>query len=589
MTARDLTVWAPLASNVELVLPESERSVPMQSAGDGWWTASALPADTDYAFSLDGGQPLPDPRSARQPYGVHGPSRAFDANAFQWTDDSWAGHPARGAVHYELHVGTFTAEGTLDSAIDGLAHLASLGVEMIELMPLAPLDGARGWGYDGVSPYAVYETYGGPQALQRFVAAAHEAGLAVCLDVVYNHLGPVGNYLSQFGPYFSSRHETPWGDGVNLDGPDCGPVRDYFLDNALRWFRDFHVDALRLDAVHALADDSETHILAELAQRTAELAEQLGRPLSLVAESDLNQPHMVLPVTEGGMGMDAQWADDVHHALHTLMTGERHGYYCDFGTLAVLDKALTKVFVHDGGISTFRGVPWGAPVPDGIAGHAFVVSAQNHDQVGNRALGDRPSRVLTDGQLAIEAAVVLAGPYTPMLFMGEEWGAKTPFQFFTDFGDAELGEAVRRGRSQEFGSHGWDDLYGEGFEVPDPQDRSTFEASKLDWVEADEPAHARLLQFYRDLIRLRREVPDLIDDDRSRTSLEYDRDDPSWFVLHRGAVAIVANLADHPREVPLTGSEVARPMLLTWDPVVVEPTGVRMTGHSVVVLGPAEA
>lgn len=589
MTAQDLTLWAPQAEAVDLVLPTAERSVPMRPLGEGWWSAPALPADTDYAFSLDGGQPLPDPRSPRQPEGVHGPSRTFDAAAFDWSDDSWTGRSACGAVHYELHVGTFTEQGTLDSAIGGLAHLASLGVEMIELMPVAPLDGRRGWGYDGVSLYAVYEAYGGPSALQRFVAAAHEAGIAVCLDVVYNHLGPVGNYLGQFGPYFSNRHQTPWGDGVNLDGPDAGPVRAYILDNALRWFRDFHIDALRLDAVHAMADDSDPHILAELAARTAELAAQVGRPLSLVAESDLNQPAMVLPRSAGGMGMDAQWADDVHHALHTVMTGERHGYYCDFGTLPVLDKALTRVFVHDGDVSTFRGVPWGAPVPDEVDGHAFVVSAQNHDQVGNRALGDRPSRVLDDGQLAIEAAVILAGPYTPMLFMGEEWGARTPFQFFTDFRDPEIAAAVREGRTEEFGTHGWDELYGGAVEVPDPQARSTFEASRLDWAEADEPAHARLLQFYRDLIRLRREVPDLIDDDRARTWVEYDQEQPSWFVLHRGDCAIAVNLAAQAQVIPLPGAATPRPVLLAWDPVVVEPGGTRMTAHSVVILGPAAA
>lgn len=582
---QELTLWAPRAQVATLVLPRTDESIAMRAIGDGWWAASAPAPGTDYAFSLDGGQALPDPRSPWQPVGVHGPSRTFDASAFAWPD-GWAGRAAPGAVHYELHVGTFTPEGTLDSAIDRLDHLADLGVEMIELMPLAPFDGDRGWGYDGVSLYGVHAAYGGPAALQRFVAAAHSVGLGVCLDVVYNHLGPSGNYLAMFGPYFSDRHSTPWGDGVNLDGPDSGPVRAFIIDSALRWFSDFGVDALRLDAIHALVDDSEVHLLAELAQRTAVLAEQLGRPLSLVAESDLNQPSVVLPRAQGGLGMDAQWADDVHHALHTLMTGERHGYYVDFGTIDVLEKALTKVFVHDGGHSTFRGTTWGAPVPPQLGGHLFVVSGQNHDQVGNRALGDRPSRVLSDGQLAIEACVLLTSHFTPLLFMGEEWGASTPFQFFTSFTDKELGDAVREGRTQEFGSHGWDVLYGTTVQVPDPQARSTFEASRLDWSEVQDPDHTRLLDFYRALIRLRRDIPQIADDDRSATHVTHAPGDESWFVVHRGSVAVVVNLDAEPQVVPMPGADT-RPVLLAWEPADLGPDGVGMTGHSVVILGPA--
>ncbi len=585
MTTQPLRVWAPGAAAVEVLLPGSQAHVAMTPEASGWWVGPALPSGTDYAFSLDGGQPYPDPRSPWQPAGVHAASRTFDASAFTWPT-GWAGRPARGAVHYELHIGTFTPEGTLDSAITRLGHLVELGVEMVELMPVAAFDGNRGWGYDGVDLYAVHDAYGGPAALQRFVAAAHEAGLGVCLDVVYNHLGTVGNYLGQFGPYFSDRHSTPWGDAVNLDGPDSGPVRAFLVDNALRWFTDFGIDALRLDAVHALMDDSEVHLLTELAAATSQLSARLGRPLSLVAESDLNQPRMVVPHPDGGLGMDAQWADDVHHALHTLMTGERHGYYVDFGTVDVLAKALTEVFVHDGGHSTFRGMDWGAPVPPDLPGHAFVVSAQNHDQVGNRALGDRPSRVLSDGQLAIEAAVLLAGPYTPMLFMGEEWGARTPFQFFTSFSDPELGEAVRVGRTAEFGSHGWVDLYGGSVEVPDPQARSTFEASRLDWAERDSARGARLLDFYRSLIRARREVAELADDDRSRTRVEHAAGDESWFVLHRGDVTVAVNLSDFAQVLPLARAD-QREVLLAWEPVELGADAVRMPGHDVVVLGPA--
>lgn len=584
MTTEPLTVWAPSADAVDLVLPAEDRRVPMTAEPDGWWSAPGLPDGTDYAFSLDGGPPLPDPRSPWQPAGVHGPSRTFDAAAFEWPA-GWTGRDARGAVHYELHVGTFTPEGTFDAAIDRLDHLVALGVDMVEVMPVAAFDGDRGWGYDGVALYAVHDVYGGPAAMQRFVAAAHQRGLAVCLDVVYNHLGPTGNYLGQFGPYFSDRHTTPWGDAVNLDGPDSGPVRAFVIENALRWFADFGIDALRLDAIHALVDDSEVHVLAELADAGQELAQRLGRPLSLTAESDLNQPKVVLPTDEGGLGMTAQWADDVHHALHTLVTGERHGYYVDFGSIDVLDRALTRVFVHGGEYSTFRHQVWGAPVPLEVGGHAFVVCAQNHDQVGNRALGDRPSRVLSDGQLAIEAAVIVAGPFTPMLFMGEEWGARTPFQFFTHFGEDRLAEAVRQGRAEEFGSHGWDVLYGGPVDVPDPQARSTFEASKLDWAEREEPSRARLLDWHRSLIALRRSVPEIASDDRTVTSLTYDPEDQTWFVLHRGAAAVVVNLAAHEREVPLAGAG-AREALLAWEPVTTTADAVTLPAHGVVVLGP---
>ena len=391
-------------------------------------------------------------------------------------------------------------------------------------MPLAAFDGEHGWGYDGVALYAVHDAYGGPAALQRFVDAAHQRGLGVAWTSSTTTSGPSGNYLSMFGPYFTSRHSTPMGrrgqprrSGLGT-GPRLRPGQRACAGSATS-----AMDALRLDAVHALVDDSAVHVLAELAERTAALSAELGRPLSLIAESDLNLPAVVLPRSAGGLGMTAQWADDVHHALHTLITGERHGYYVDFGTLEVLEKAMTGVFVHDGDHSTFRGIPWGAPVPADVGGHSFVVFAQNHDQVGNRAIGDRPSRVLTDGQLAIEAAVILTSPFTPMLFMGEEWGARTPFQYFTDFSDAELGDAVGTGRVAEFASHGWDDLYGGRVDVPDPQARSTFEASRLRWAELDEPRHARMLDFHRALITLRGQVPDITSDDRSKTSMTYDR------------------------------------------------------------------
>src|SRR5665647_643691 len=383
----------------------------------------------------------------------------------------------------------WTVQGTLDAAIERLNHLVDLGVDVVELMPVAAFPGVYGWGYDGVALYAVHEPYGGPAALQRFVDAAHARGLAVCLDVVDNHLGPSGNYLAEFGPYFTEAHHTPWGKAVNLDGPDAAEVRRFLIDNALRWLRDFHLDALRLDAVHTLLDDSPRHLLAELSDAVAALATEVGRPLSLIAESDLNDSQMVVPTAEGGLGMTAQWADDVHHAVHALITGERHGIYADFGSVETLAKALTKVFVHDGNWSTFRGQDWGRPVPPEVDGHRFVAFASDHDQVGNRALGDRQSARLAPGELAIAAAVILTSPYTPMLFMGEEWGATTPWQFFADHPEPELAEAIRRGRIEEFEGHGGAELYGGQGDLPDPKALSTVTASRLDWSEPRQPEH----------------------------------------------------------------------------------------------------
>lgn len=385
------TVWAPDASAVSLVLRSETQK--MAEADDGWWKLEVPEAGhgTDYAFSVDGSEPMPDPRSPWQPDGVHGFSRVFDTSLHDWSDGDWAGRDARGSVFYELHIGTFTPEGTLEAAAGHLDYLVALGVEMVSLMPVAAFPGRHGWGYDGVDLYAVHESYGGPEALQRFVDQCHSVGLAVCLDVVYNHLGPSGNYLGSFGPYFTSRHTTPWGPAVNLDDTGSFEVRRWICDNALRWFREFHLDALRLDAVHALADDSPKHLLAQLSEETAALSASLGRPLGLVAESDLNDPRTVEPVAEGGLGMTAQWSDDFHHALHTLLTGERAGYYVDFGEPAVFAKTLREVFLHDGSYSTFRGKDWGRPVDPGRhRGGEFLVYTSNHDQVGNRALGDRP-------------------------------------------------------------------------------------------------------------------------------------------------------------------------------------------------------
>ena len=444
---------------------------------------------------------------------MHGPSRVFDATALHWTDESWQGRDALGAVIYELHVGTFTPEGTLESATERLDHLAALGIDLVELMPVAGFPGRAGWGYDGVDLWAVHEAYGGPASLAGFVDAAHTAGIGVCLDVVYNHLGPSGNYLGRFGPYFTQAHETPWGSAVNYDQSGSEQVRAFVIDSALRWLTDFHVDALRLDAIHEIRDDASRaaephrHLLAELSDAVGELSDELGKPLSLIAESDLNDAGVITPTRTmqpfrtPSLGMTAQWTDDVHHALHARVTGESQGYYADFAAPDALRRVYEGAFLHNGGWSSFRGSRWGAPVPAGTDPRRFVIFDSNHDQVGNRATGDRPAASLTDDAVAAEAALILLSPFTPMLFMGEEWGTRRPFQFFTDHSEPDLAQAVTQGRRREFASFGWG-----ADEVPDPQARSTVEASTLDWNEPRRPAHARMLAWYRDLIALRRRL-----------------------------------------------------------------------------------
>ncbi|KQX66767.1 malto-oligosyltrehalose trehalohydrolase [Angustibacter sp. Root456] len=580
-------VWAPGAEQVDLVTspgPDEVRQPMVRSEG-GWWRDDGPWAEhgTDYGYCVDGGPLTPDPRSAWQPVGVHGPSRVFDPERFEWHDDGWRGAHggvgALGAVIYELHVGTFTHEGTLDAAIPRLDDLAALGVDVVELMPVAAFEGRWGWGYDGVHPYAVHEPYGGPEALQRFIDAAHQRGLGVALDVVYNHLGPSGNYLARFGPYFTDDHHTPWGQALNLDGAGNLAVRRWMLDNALRWFRDFHVDALRLDAVHELKDDSPTHVLAQLADETLILSRALERPLDLIAESDLNDPRMVESSQADGMGMDAQWSDDLHHALHAALTGERQGYYADFGSLAVVRQCLTRVFRHDGGWSSFRGSDWGRPVdPDTHDGRRFLGYLQTHDQVGNRALGDRIGALLTPGQQAIGAALVMTSAFTPMVFMGEEWAASTPWQYFTDFSDPDLAAAVRNGRRQEFAEHGWN-----ADEVPDPQDPATRETSVLRWDERRDGDHARMLAWYHDLIALRRKEKVLTNGCLREVLVDSD-EDAEWLVVRRGDLRVVANLAEQPQAVPLDGEPID--VVLAWDPAAtsLRDAAVDLGAHGVAVV-----
>ena len=558
-------VWAPAAQTVELHLPGQDRLVDMIPAPGGWWTAPLdLEPGTDYAFRVDGSPNRPDPRSALQPDGVHGPSRTVDPDAWQWTDQNWAGKDLRGSVIYELHVGTFTPEGTLDAAITRLGHLADLGVDIVELMPLAAFPGKAGWGYDGVGLWAVHEAYGGPDALARFVDAAHNAGIGVCLDVVYNHLGPSGNYLGVFGPYFTRAHHTPWGEAVNYDHDGSKQVRAFVIDSALRWLRDFHIDALRLDAIHEIKDDAaaadppQTHILAELSDAVAALSAEIGRPLSLVAEADLNDVGVITPTGEQppakipSLGMTAQWADDVHHALHARLTGETQGYYGDFAEAGAWAKAYGRAFLHNGTWSAFRERNWGAPVPENTDPRKFVVFGSDHDQVGNRAVGDRPSTSLNDATLAATAALVLLSPYTPMLFMGEEWGTRTPFQFFTDHEEEDLARSVSEGRVREFAGFGWD-----ADEIPDPQEPGTVEASRLRWEELDEAEHARMLAWYQGLIALRRKLAW-----SQRTAWpQVDETDDVLTVTYEDIV-VATNLSDQDRPAP-----AATTVLLSWNSV----------------------
>lgn len=535
-------VWAPGARQVEILIDDRTHQLGPDPSRTGWWRAELPAADgTRYAYRLDGGPTLPDPRSRRQPDGPDGPSAVVDHDAFAWSVP-WPGRGLPRAVLYEMHVGTFTPEGTFDAAVERLPHLARLGVTHIELMPVCPFPGTNGWGYEGVSLWAVHEPYGGPEAMKRFVDAAHGHSLGVVLDVVHNHLGPSGNHLPPFGPYFTDRHHTPWGDAVNLDAPGSDEVRDFLIGSALAWLRDYRLDGLRLDAVHALVDTRALHFLEELSAAVDGLSAALGRPLFLIAESDLNDPRTTTPREEGGLGLHAQWNDDFHHALHAAVTGESQGYYGDFATAgpAGLAKVLGRGFFHDGSWSSFRGRHHGRPLdPASVPGRRLLGYAQTHDQVGNRATGDR----LPLARLGAAAALVLTSPFTPMLFMGEEWGATTPWQFFTDHSDAELGAAITRGRRREFAAHGWSEE-----EVPDPQDPATRDRSVLDWAEPDKPEHRELLEWYRALIALRRAEPELADgrlDEVTATA------GGRTLRIARGPFRVLVNFSDTPARVPL--------------------------------------
>ena len=542
-------VWAPVAQRVRLAV--GDEVVEMTRAEDGWWSPDGpVPeGELDYGYLLDDGdRVLPDPRSRRQPDGPHERSRTVDLAAYAWGDGGWTGRGLEGAVVYELHVGTFTPEGTLDAAAGRLDHLVGLGVDLVELMPVNGFDGTHNWGYDGVGWFVVDETYGGPAAYQRFVDACHQAGLGVVQDVVYNHLGPSGNYLPHFGPYLTSGRNT-WGDLVNLDGEGSAEVRRYVLDNVRMWLEDYHVDGLRLDAVHALQDSSPVHLLAEMSAEVDALAARLGRPLTLVAESDLNDPVMVTPREAGGHGLAAQWSDDFHHALHVALTGETHGYYADFAPLSALAKVCERGFFHDGTWSSFREREHGVPIdPDLVPPWRLVVCSQNHDQIGNRAAGDRLTAALDDDQLACAALVTMCSPFTPMVFQGEEWAASTPFQFFTSHTDPEIGRATSEGRHEEFARHGWD-----ADAVPDPQDVATYERSKLDWAERSAPRGERMLATYRRLAALRRELADLTAQSYAVCTAD---ESTRVFTMRRGGLTVVVNFGELEQTVAVGATEI---------------------------------
>ena len=584
MTRGRFDVWAPRAERLRLSV--GDETVEMARGADDWWSpVGPVPGgEVDYGYVIDDmDTPRPDPRSRRQPAGVHGRSRTHDAGAFAWTDDAWTGRQLAGGVVYELHVGTFTPEGTFDAALGRLEHLRSIGVDFVELLPVNAVNGTHNWGYDGVLWSAVSEEYGGPEAYQRFVDGCHAAGLGVIQDVVYNHLGPSGNYLPEFGPYLKQGANT-WGDLVNLDGEGSAEVRRYILDNVAMWLAEYHVDGLRLDAVHALDDSSEVHLLEEMAVEVAALSAHQRRPLTLIAESDLNDPRLVTPREAGGYGLDAQWSDDFHHAVHVALTRETTGYYADFEPLAALAKVCEKGFFHDGTFSSFRGREHGAPVDTAtMPTWRLVVCSQNHDQIGNRAVGDRITEVLDDDQLACAALLTLAGPFTPMLFQGEEWAASTPFQFFTSHPEPELGKATAEGRIAEFEQMGWDPAV-----VPDPQDPETFTRSKLDWAEAEGGRHARILSTYRELAALRRARPELTDPSFVHTACRVD-EDTRVFEMDRGNVRIVVNFGDAPTELVVDlGGHDAELLFATGDGVTLAPDGrLTVAPHAGAVVAPA--
>lgn len=498
-----ICVWAPLAKNVALRHCDRALTIALQNdAPEGYWqtTTDLLRPGDRYKFVLDGAE-WPDPASLSQPGGVHGPSQAVDTGAFTWTDSDWHNHPLEDYLIYELHTGTFTPDGTFASIEAKLDYLVELGVNAIEIMPVAQFPGTRNWGYDGVSPFAVQNSYGGAEGLHHLVDACHRRGLAVVLDVVYNHIGPEGNYFPNYGPYFTSKHHTPWGNAINFDDTHCEHVRRYFIENVLMWFRDFHLDALRLDAVHAIRDDSEKHILREMKEQVDQLMTETGRRHYLIIEFDENETRYIQPLAQDGYGMDAQWNDDFHHALRVTAGGEKSGYYADYDGIKHLAKAYTDAYVYDGAYMPQRARVVGKSTKN-IPGCQFIVFSQNHDQVGNRMRGERPSELVSFEMQKLMAGAVMSSPYLPMLFMGEEWGEVNPFLYFVSHSDPDLIESVRKGRKEEFAA-----FQNESGEAPDPQDERTFQQSKLQWDRLTQKPHQTMFQYYQTLLAIRKQTP----------------------------------------------------------------------------------
>jgi maltooligosyltrehalose trehalohydrolase len=578
-TKSQFGVWAPDAEKVELIM--NQGSLTMTVDKHGWWkTENPPPYGRDYWFLVDSHGPYPDPRSPWQPAGIDGPSRLLDHGRFKWSDHHWQPRPLSAALIYELHVGTFTPEGTFKALALKLDHLLELGVTHIELMPVAQFSGERGWGYDGVNIFAPHHSYGHPHELKELIDICHGRGIAVLLDVVYNHLGPAGNYLPRFGPYFTSHYQTPWGDAVNFDGPHSHEVRRFFIDNALMWLRDYHFDGLRVDAVHAIMDCSAINFLEQLAMEVKQLEAQLGRHLAVIAESDLNDPRIIRPRQAGGYGFDAQWNEDFHHALHAALTGEKQGYYADFGGLFPLAEVMQNNFVYDGCYSVYRRRMHGRDARD-LSGHQLVGCLQNHDQVGNRALGERTSRLLSTDQLKIGAALVFASPFIPMLFQGEEWGASTPFLYFTAHDDPELAREVRKGRRNEFSAFDWpvDD-------IPDPQDTAAFERSKLKWEELRLESHQEILSWHKDLIRLRRLHPSLSDGRSDKIKVYFDNDN-KWLIIYRGTLSLVFNLSSRTQTINYPQPQTKGNILLAShedEELVARIHEIKMPAYSVAVI-----
>jgi len=539
------SVWAPFAKSLELVTPE--RRVALAIDDQGYWRGEVDAADVraGYRYSIDGGKPMPDPRARWQPQGVHGPSYALEPRRAAVAAAHFRPKALRDAVIYELHVGTFTPAGTYAAARERLDYLADLGITHVELMPLATFPGRHGWGYDGVDLYAPLPAYGTPDELADFIAACHERGLAVLLDVVYNHLGPDGNYLGAYGPYFTDRVKTPWGEAVNYDAAQSDQVRKFVIDNALMWLGDYRFDGLRLDAVHAIFSFEAVHVLEDLAAAVRKLAIEQDRELVLIAESDLNDPRLVLPAARGGFALDAHWADDFHHALHRYFADEGEGYYADYHGLPDIATALAQGYVYQGQYSSFRQRRHGR-APRGVTPDQLVVCSQNHDQIGNRARGERLSMLVDAPKLKAIAALVLLSPFVPLLFQGEEWGASTPFLYFTDHENAELGRLVSEGRAREFESFRW------GGEIPDPQDASSFERSKLDWAETAIPRHAEILDWYRELIALRKSRSRHVAPGKPKVRFDAKA---QWLRFEYAGVLATFNFASEPRRIALPAGE----------------------------------